>query len=227
MILGLLPLQMLRAGDAPATQPLTEDQQMQSWWEDLAKPDPAASRALLKFADKPEQAVAFLKEHLKPLTISEEDVNKLIEDLSSDDESVWKPAFEKLEYFDPRLALDLQHLMATVTEPAARTRLVEILSNREADSLQGKNINIRNVGDGFNFYADNGSWWAEDKVERLGIAGFASGKPGWTRATRAIILLEHIGSPDAIAILKDMATGHADASPTKAAIEALHILKVN
>ncbi len=38
---------------------------------------------------------------------------------------------------------------------------------------------------------------------------------------RAIILLEHIGSPDAVAILKDMATGHAEAHPTKTAVEAL------
>ena len=38
---------------------------------------------------------------------------------------------------------------------------------------------------------------------------------------RAIILLEHIGSPDAVAILKDMSTGHPEAQPTRTAVEAL------
>jgi hypothetical protein len=35
------------------------------------------------------------------------------------------------------------------------------------------------------------------------------------------VLLEHFGTPDAIAILKDMASGNADAQPTKVAQEAL------
>src|SRR4051812_17428439 len=96
----------IRAADAPATQPLNDEQRMQAWWGDLEKPDPAASRALLNMSAKPVLAVAFLKEHLKPLIISEDDVNKLISDLGSDDDAVWKPAFEKLEYFDPRLAID-------------------------------------------------------------------------------------------------------------------------
>ena len=137
-VLFPLWLDLARGADAPATQPLTDDQQMQAWWDDLEKPDPDASRALLRFSSKPDQAVAFFKERIKPLVISEDDLNKLIADLSSDDDSVWKPAFEKLEYFDPRLTIGLQTLMSTVTEPAARTRLVEILSGRPADSLLGK-----------------------------------------------------------------------------------------
>ena len=51
----------------------------------------------------------------------------------------------------------------------------------------------------------------------------AAGNPKkkWTRAVRAIVLLEHIGTPDAVAVLKELATGHADAQPTKAAKEAV------
>ena len=113
--------------------------------------------------------------------------------------------------------------MNDTTEPTARTRLVEVLSGRPADSLLGKTVNIRPLGngDGFNFFSGNGSWWAEHKVERLKSSGSGNPKKKWTRAVRAIILLEHIGSPDAIAILKDMSTGHPDAEPTKAAQEAL------
>ena len=46
-------------------------------------------------------------------------------------------------------------------------------------------------------------------------------KKKWTRAERAIVLLEHIQTPAAIAILEKMATGHSEAQPTKVAKEAL------
>ena len=38
---------------------------------------------------------------------------------------------------------------------------------------------------------------------------------------RAIVFLEHVRTPEAIAILKDLSTGNADAQPTQAAIDAL------
>jgi hypothetical protein len=41
---------------------------------------------------------------------------------------------------------------------------------------------------------------------------------------RAILLLEHIGTPGAFAILKEMATSHPDAQPTKVARDCLEFL---
>ncbi len=38
---------------------------------------------------------------------------------------------------------------------------------------------------------------------------------------RAVVLLEHMHTPAAVAVLKELATGHPDAQPTKAAKEAL------
>ena len=49
-------------------------------------------------------------------------------------------------------------------------------------------------------------------------------KRQWVRATRAIVILESIGTPEAVAIIKDMSTGHPDAGPTHAAAEALDAL---
>ena len=46
-------------------------------------------------------------------------------------------------------------------------------------------------------------------------------KRKWTRAERAIVLLEHVRTPEAISILKEMATGHPEARPTVVAREAL------
>ena len=40
------------------------------------------------------------------------------------------------------------------------------MSGWEAGSLAKKPVNLRAVGDGFNFTAD-GSWWAEHRVSRI------------------------------------------------------------
>src|SRR5438552_17849442 len=65
--LPLLAL-VLTAMNSPAadSRDQSHDQRMQSWWEDLEKSDPQASRSLLNFADKPDHAVAFFKKHLAP-----------------------------------------------------------------------------------------------------------------------------------------------------------------
>jgi hypothetical protein len=208
-------------GAEPAT---TDLKRMEDWWVELEKGDTAATRALLKLSARPKETVAFLKIKLKPLTISSAQVKALLLKLGNANESVWKPAFEEIEYFDPRLAIDLKTLMDRYTETPARQRMVEVLSGREAGSLKDKNIQLRKFGgpDDFNFFAENeGSWWAEVRVDRISSLHWGTVKKKWTRAVRAIVLLEHIGTPDAAAILKNMATGHPDAYPTKVAKDSL------
>ncbi|HEX3356156.1 MAG TPA: hypothetical protein VHS31_04155 [Tepidisphaeraceae bacterium] len=209
------------AEDAPATQPATGQDQMEKWWGDLKDIDPQMSRALLGFSDRPEQTVAFFKDKLVPLILTEDDLNKLVADLGSDDETVWKAAAEKLKYFDPRLAKDLQSLMDELNEPVSRNRMIEILSRRPADSLSGKNVQLAHSGGGvyqFEIRTLNSvsSWWVEGK-----LSGVSQQNDAWVRATRAVVILEHIGTPDAIVILKDMASGNPEAGPTKTAQEAL------
>jgi len=198
------------------------DEQMEAWWLDLEKDEVDASRALLKLSDRPKEAVAFLKGKMKPLKIDSGRVKALLLKLGNANENVWKPAFEELEYFDPRLAIDLPDLMDRVTDAPARQRMVEMFSERVTGSLEGKEVQLRNVGDGFNFFIPTmGSWWAENKVSRINSTVWGNRKKKWTRSVRAIVLLEHIRTPDAVAILRDMATGHPDAQPTKVAKIAL------
>ena len=82
---------------------------------------------------------------------------------------------------------------------------------------------LRKFAGGFNFFAPNeGSWWAESRVDRINpLQPWLTHKKKWTRAVRAIVLLEHFGTPDAVAILKEMATGHPEAQPTRVARDAL------
>jgi hypothetical protein len=194
---------------------------MEACWTALEEGDFEASRALLKLSTCPKEAVAFLNNKMKPLKITPEQVIDLIGKLGSDKEEIWKPAFEELEYFDPRLAIGLEALMAKVTDSPARQRMVEVLSGRLAGSLAGKQIGLSPAGTGFNFRSEEGSWWAENDVSRINSTNWGNRRYKWIRSVRAIVLLEHIGSPDAIAILHSMATGHPEAQPTRAAKEAV------
>jgi hypothetical protein len=120
--------------------------------------------------------------------------------------------------------------MDRYTETPARQRVVEIMSGRPAGSLKTQEVNLMPVGADFNFTAKTapgrGSFWDEHRVERIGASSWDHTKKKLARAVRAIVLLEHIGSPGAVAILKDMATGHRGAQPTKVAMEALKSLRI-
>jgi hypothetical protein len=221
--IGLFALSAF-AAPVPADK-AAKQKELDGLWAELYKDEPAAAHALLKLFKQPDHAVPFLKAKLLPLKLDGDRCRQLLKDLGSDDEKTWKEAREELDYFDPRLAIELQTLMAEVTEKPARTRLVELLSTREADSLAGQDVTLSPVGnDGFNFRANNGSWWAEHKIERIG-GSFWNPKPAWRRAARGVAILEQIGTPDAVKVLEQLADGHPDATPTKAAKESLERLK--
>jgi hypothetical protein len=222
------------ASASPGDEPVPADtKQLEAWWADMEKGETPATRAVLNLADRPQDAVNFLKTKLKPLAISPERVKALLFKLGHHNEAVWKPAFEELEYFDPRLAIDLETLMNRYKENPARHRLVELLSGQDADSMKDyQDLEIRAVDSGFNFTGkmEKGvlSWWAERRVDRIGLNGWGvDPKKKWTRAVRAIVLLEHLHTPEAITILKSMAGGHPDAYPTKSAQQSLAAIGAN
>lgn len=217
---------MPRASAAPVpTDKEAKKKELEGLWDDLSKDEPSSSNAVLKLFKQPEHAVLFLKAKLQPLKLDAERCNQLLKDLGSEDEKTWKAAWDEFDYLDPRLAIDLPTLMKQVTENPARSRMVEVCSAHQADSLAGQAIQIRPVGnDGYNFSANNGSWWAEHKIERIGNGSW-NPKKSWTRAARGVAILEQIGTPDAIKVLEQLADGHVEAMPTKAAVESLTRLK--
>ena len=115
--------------------------------------------------------------------------------------------------------------MEKITEDPARQRMVAILSDHPTERLnwlKGKTVELRKFDQGaFYFRVDNTSWEAESKVLNINSRTWGSDRKKWTRAVRAIVLLEHIGTPDAVSIIKAMATGHPEAEPTRVALETM------
>ena len=206
---------------AGAGEPTKGDAAFEERWADLEKEEVEATRALLKLSARPKEVVAFLASKLKPLVLDADTLRAHLVRLADEKEEVWKPSWDYLDYFDPRLAIDLPALMEEVVDERARSRVVELMSNRTMGSLAEKHVNLRPTGgDGYNFFDGRGSWWAEVKVERIN-GPYNNIKTKWTRAVRALVLLEHIGTPEAVAVLKDMAGGHPEAQPSRVAKEAL------
>lgn len=221
ILIGLMA-SLAIAAPAPAEANKKELEQL---WADLYKDEPDASRAVLKLFRQPDHTVPFLKKKLQPLKLDADRCRQLLIDLGSPDDKTWNAAWDELDYLDPRLAIDLPTLMNEVINNPARTRLVELCSQRAADSLTGQDVKIRPVGDdGFNFFSTNGSWWAEHRIDRINKYSWTQ-KKSWTRAARGVAILEQIGSAEAVKVLRQLAKGHPDASPTKAAKESLKRLK--
>lgn len=229
LLLATLAMVLLAGGLGPC---LAEDKPMDRLWEDLRKPEPAGTQAALALAKTPEETTAFLAGKLAPLALSKERLGELLVQLASEDERRWQEAFRELDYHDPRLAANLEEIMANraVQDHPARQRLVDLLAGRRWDE-EGSftqeaftKIALEKVGaDGHNFRVSlkeggTGAFWAEGRVERL--CGPSAPKPEWTRAIRALAVLESIGTEQATAVIDAMASGHPDALPTKVA-EAL------
>lgn len=219
-LLSMLPILAPTSAGDETTQTEPTQEELNAWWADLYADDPAAANAIIKLYKNADAAVPYLMGKLQPLELQADQCEQLLKELGSDNEQEWRAAWEKLDYLDPRLAIDLDTLMANVTESPARTRMVELCSDRKADTLAGKNVIIRPAGNGFNFFEGRGSWWAEHRVDRIGQSPWRR-KRAWTRAERAVAILEQIGTPGAIDVLQQLSSGHPDARPTRAAMDSL------
>ncbi len=128
------------AAPVPAVNKEAKKKELEALWAELYKDEPAATTAAIKLFKQPDHTVAFLKEKLRPLKLDALRCRQLLNDLGSGDEKKWKAAWNELDYLDPRLAIDLPTLMNEVTAKPSRTRMVELCSDREADSLIGQDV---------------------------------------------------------------------------------------
>lgn len=196
-------------------------------WKNLEKGEPEATRAALQLAKDSVATIPFLREHLRPLKLDGDRFKDLMIKLSSIHEPTWQAAFDELDYFDPRLALDLPTMMDIMQTNPVRHRLVSLLvgvpHHGEPHPFRDKEIQFEIYDNGrrYNFLADGTAWSAEHRISQINQNAQYLRKPKWTRALRAIAILESIGTPEAMAIIDDMTSGHPEAQPTIAAKESL------
>lgn len=234
---SLLALASLHVGPlyAQTAESTISTEKLAALWGDLVQDEPTSTRAILQLAKHPTSATEFLSIKLSPLKLTKQDLLDLIAQLSSDNEQEWRHAYQKLSYYDPRLAIGLEELLSikTVQEYPARHRLVDILSGRAVDepysatTKKYKFIKLNKHGkddeEFFNFCGSDkedtcgSSWWAEPKLASLNV-GFSNPKSEWTRIIRSLAILESFGTSDANAIIEAVASGHPDAQPTKIAL---------
>lgn len=236
LLLSLVAIATMTSDPVHAQSPnaTISPETMTELWSHLLESEPTSTRAILRLAKHRESVTKFLATKLSPLKATEQDLLDLIAQLGSDDEQIWRAAYQKLNYFDPRLAMGLEEVLSleSVQEYPARHRLVDVLSGRSVDASYSATSQhykfiklIKHEGDEggfFNFCGSEtentcgSSWWAEPKVENLNV-GFSNPKMEWTRIVRALALLESFDTPEANAIIESVATGHVDAQPTKVA----------
>jgi hypothetical protein len=169
--------------------------------------------------------IGFLKAKLQPIKSDKAQIKKWIKALDSEREDEWKPAYESLRYYHPILALTPTEIIKLADTATIRTRLHGAWYGSPVNELGMENIEEISLGQ------STVTWTSLDRlgnripswdfVPTLSTFRLAT----WERARIAIILLERIGTPDAKAVLKQLADGHPDILPTKEAKVAIARMK--
>lgn len=207
-----------QAAPVPKLYPEQIRKKLDAAWADLLSTDEqTAGRAILRLAAHRDDAVEYLKEKMRPLRLTKERAGQLLVYLASEDEKVARAAFEEFGYFDPRLALNDQELRDALSDKPASRRLGAVLCDLPMDGLSGEKWHWYSPNN--KVYRFNCGEAISDRDVAIGVEsiGAVGRKATWVRATRAVAVLEFLGTPKARAILDDLAAGHPDAAPTKAA----------
>ena len=214
-------------------------------WDNLYRDEPYASRAVLELVSAPKAALKVFTApgKLRPLKADKEQVKKWIAELGHEKESVWKEAYRELDYFEPILVLTPAEAWAEAKTHAAKHRLAALLTGKPEvmgvpdpvrPDLNDMGLVLRDrayvvVVHDLPFPGRDdgpvrgGRLGALKETREFPVASRIVDvrRPSWTRATRAVIILEHIRTPEALTLLKEMAAGHPDAQPTQIAKEVV------
>lgn len=165
---------------------LPSEIQLQGLWRDLAGGDTEkADRAIHTLAATTEQSLPFLKRHVPPAKIADEErLTRLIVDLDSDLFAVRERATQELERRGEGAETALRQALTKSPTLEARRRMENLLAQ-----LRGMPLS-----------------------------------PDTLRSLRAVEVLEYIGTPDSLRLLKSLADGAAQARLTREAKVALERL---
>jgi hypothetical protein len=215
---------LVLAGSAAARE--TPSKGLEPLWDALASNDAARSTmATLKLAAKGKEAVAFLEKKLKPVKVDAKQVAKWLKQLDDDSFEDREAAQEELSYLGKFIKPKLQKALDDSPSPEAKKRLQGLMQRiKDEEPIKPGDTSIP-AGGGVSISTVNGKMTIRigGKVIDLNprVIVRQGPLPAWQRAARAAAVLEHMGTPEAKALLKKLADGEADALPTKAAKEAL------
>ncbi len=227
-----LPLVALLAASLAPAAPVPVDkaaerQQLERLWKDLETYDPVVrTRAVFALLDHP-RAVEFLADKMPPLDASADQLRAWLSDLNGDDEKVWKPAFDKLRYHDPRTGLPLKGQIEQVTSLDGRRRLLDLWNFSPGLFPAGTyqiDITTPRIGRGVTvvclFKTNRGG----EGVTSIGwqVARVDALEPTeWRQAAIAAHVLRRLDTKASRAVLDRLAGGHKDALPTRTAVGLL------
>jgi RNA polymerase sigma factor (sigma-70 family) len=220
------------------------------WGDLLTTNESKIVRTVLALSSTPKETVVFFKENLRPVKIDAKRVDQLIADLDSSEFAARHKAEEQLEYLGkyvrPRLrkaladkpSLDVSKridaLMKRVPyDPMdeAEDLLAELKKDPKNKTVRDKLIKVLGGAPGAGQYGVLGRVENQNQFALAGQPAMSTPTPApagpsplWLRAKRAIMVLEHIATPEARDLLKALADGEPDALPTKEAKAALERL---
>ena len=184
---------------------------------------------VLNWIDRP-ASIKELRELLKPVHADKAKIRAWFKDLDSDDAKTKRTAHEMLGFHDPRLYFTDEELVKeTEHSDTCKIRLYEIVSDVPQHEMANyyTNITVELKENTWTWYSSPRAQPSKritiDTQQRKPVKDIVNS--AWTRQRMAIIALERIGTPEAVAILKDLATGHPEVKPTREAMAAVERLK--
>ncbi len=211
------------------------DEPLAAAWQDLLSADEAkATRAACVFAAKPKEGIEFLAANLRPLKVEPKRIEKLVAQLGDNDFATREAAQQELEYLGKFAKLNLASALKETSNAEAKERLAKLLGRIEIVEKQeqvneAKPANPLNGGGGVSVSNVNGKVTITVNGQQLDLTPKVIEKlpppASWSRAARAIGILEFAGTPEAVKLLESLSLGEDNAPPTKLAQDALARLK--
>jgi hypothetical protein len=222
-----------RAAPAPEVGPSRPRVALQrSVWADLASTDEVrVTRAILALGRSPRDTVAFLKGHLRPVKADPKRVAQLLRELDSDSASTHQQAQEELEYLGGLIEADLKKALKAARGADLKKRLELVLERIPRPAALRKPAPKMGPGVAVSIQNNNGKVRILINGQEVDLnpqpVAAQGPSPYWLRAVRAVAVLEAIGTPEARALIEQVAGGERHALPTEEARAALRRLREN